>query len=343
MHFQFSPTRTERYFRISRPNTGRYYLIFLLFHIIGKLLFFYHSYKMETTTLQTTQLNSILSRARTEVGIDRLPFIPVMKLSNKGNQSIKISEHETIDIPEQHFYISYVEENQDEGTAKRVIDIGENPEVVIIKRRYSYSFYSKTEDKLVAWTNEIDQFSLLQEVRIINNFGDAPFTEFLGTYFQFKKYKNDKYISKDGRQELRFRNILYIYFPNEFTDKKIFRLFVGNSSVTGVPEGEIQGSYKKPEPQSLLDFAKKVSVSEPNVFFKTKCRLGSKYHAGDIDYYMITFEPCGNVENFDEMANTWMKLTDELDIRFKIEFDKFSQDKMIIGSDLKEEAPLPEF
>lgn len=276
----------------------------------------------KSTALQPAELNKIVAKARSEVGTERLPPISTMKLVNKGS---KVEDLDGKKIPEQHFYLSYIDDS--EGTKKINIAIGKHPEVVIIKRRYSYSMYSKTEDRLIAWTNEIDEFTQQQEVRLINNLGNQPYTEFAGNYFDFKEYKNQNYVSRDGRQEMKFRNILYVLFPNEFTEKKIFRLFIGNSSVTGVPDGEIQGDYKNPEPKSLLDFATQVRASEPNVFFGTKCRLGSKYHEGEIDYYITLFEPVGPVENFQEMAQLWFELSNQLEEREKIEFSRFPEEE----------------
>lgn len=268
----------------------------------------------------------LLAQAKQELGGNSRPFIPQLKLSTYGSKT---------EIPKGHFYL-VVQEEVDGEKERKEIDIGENPDIIIMKRMYAYSRYSKAKDRLLNWTNEIEGFSEEDIVYLVNAAKGRPYLEFRGSYPEFRDYKQANYYDADeGRSKLSFTNVLYVYVEHPDTDKRIFRFFVRNSSVTGIPEGEQQGNYDKPEPDSLQAFIEGMQKSDPGVFFGTICKLGSKDRGGgDIPFKIVTFENAGPVADLSYMLKLWHALNKALRIRFKDDFESLPSEPTGDSSDV---------
>lgn len=265
----------------------------------------------------TDQEKALLKAAQNELGTKRGVFIPQLKLSGKGTKS---------KIKEGHFFLVVPTEEDGEKKIKE-IDIGENPEVVILKRLYAYSRYSKGKDKLLNFTNEFEGFTEDNRVVLVNTVESSAFIEFDGNYPTFKKqmcgskeYPDAKYYDADeARSMLKFTNVLYIYFEHPDTEKRVFRMFVSNSSATGIPAGKDHGDFKHPESTSLIAFLDNMKKTEPDVCFAAECRLGCELKQGGIPFYIITFESLGAVSDMKPFLRLWFKLNQALTMRFKNE------------------------
>lgn len=280
-----------------------------------------------TAKQELTPTERAIAKAKQQLGQNRMPLVPSLKLQNKGSTAVE-------GVKEGEFFVTWREKKDDGKFEDVAVALGAHPEIVILQRLYSYSWYRKESagkpGRLMAWTNEIESFwpekpdGTPQTVYLMVNpdNASAPHVEFRGNYQEFKSHKEANYKDRDGDNLLKFKNVLYVYLdvPGH-DDKKVFRFFIGNSSVTGVPDGAKTGDYKNPEPQSLLSFIAGLQSSEPNVFFGTKCRLGSRLKSGGIEYYLTTFDKVGPVENLDLMADYYMKLGSYLTMREAQEFE----------------------
>lgn len=276
----------------------------------------------QNLAISDQQFDDIMSHARREIGRQRLPSIPGFKLSNKGSKD---------DVPEQHFYLSASKKNDQGEFEDQIIDVGTEPVITILHRRYSYSWYRKENKakglpgRLMAWTNEIEGFGPDQRVMLVNNReeGVDPFIEYDGDFQGFKAHQNSHYQGPDGRTLLKFRNVLYVWYYHPERERHLYRMFIGNSSVTGVPRGAEQGDYKNPEPRSLLKFIETLRTSEPGgVLFGSKCKLGSHLQTGGIEYYITEFENAGPTPENElrDMASVYARLIVALSQRFESEF-----------------------
>lgn len=267
--------------------------------------------KENTTALVqlTKQEAELLAMAQQEMGGARRHFFPKLKISGKGTKT---------KIPEGHFYVVVLDKEAENGV--REIDVGENPEILIMKRLYSYSWYSKAKEKLLGYTNEFDNFTPEDEV-IYVNCSSAPFAQFRGNYPEFKAYKDENlYDHEEQKSKLRFTNVLYVYLEHPDTEVRVFKMMVGNASAAGIPEGEDRGDFKNPEPTSLIAFLEGTRKSDPTVFFGTKCRLDSYLKRGGIEYYVVTFENVGAVPDVARLSRLWFVIGKLIDERFKTEF-----------------------
>lgn len=67
------------------------------------------------------------------------------------------------------------------------------PAVTIMTRLYSYNLFSKAQNKLLLWTNEIAGSSAEDAVFLTNKKGDSPLMEWKGFYPEFKQYVKQNY------------------------------------------------------------------------------------------------------------------------------------------------------
>jgi hypothetical protein len=285
---------------------------------------------MSTTALTTVEQQKYLQDLRSEVGGTRLPQYPKIAMVNDKSEVKGMVKGE--------YYTSEQMKN-DAGEYETITkSIGTNPEIVLLRRRYSYSFYSKKQDKLLAWTCELDDFK--QNVCLLNNSTGTPTLEFSGSFREFKTYADQKYRDQEGKNLLKFRNVFYVLFQG-----KVYRLFVSNASITGIPSGEDHGDYKNPQEGSFLLFEKLLQASQMH-YSERVLRLGSQLKEGD-SYYLMTFADAGENLNIVEAINLRQQLDVDLRQRFKQDFGSFisqqaaQQDTDVVEAEIVTPADLP--
>lgn len=192
-----------------------------------------------------TALTHLTPEQKKKLDLDRsrgggqFPNIPVLRLANK----------DMTQAPEGEYFIE-TRKGKDEKPDIEVV--GKNPEIVILYKTYTYSYYDDTGNSLIAWTTDI------------HGFGDSPVTLFLkvngkvtidfeGTFNQFKKYRTKFDILHPVTKErtgsnLTFKTVLYV-----LCNGKPCKMFVSNASSVGVqPDGK--PSFDKPRDRSLQCF-----------------------------------------------------------------------------------------
>ena len=258
---------------------------------------------MGTTSLTTAEQQKYLQDLRSEVGGARLPQYPKISMVN--------AKSEVRGMVKGEYYTSESVKNDKGEYETMTKSIGTNPEIVLLRRRYSYSLYSKSQDKLLAWTCELDNFD--QQVCLVNNASGSPTLEFSGSYQDFKAYKDSKYRDIEGRNLLKFRNVFYVLFGG-----RIYRLFVSNASITGIPAGEKHGDYKNAQEGSFLLFEKQLQAAQVH-YSERIIRLGSQIKEGD-SYYLMTFADAGDNPNIAQAIEARQQLDADLRQRFAQDF-----------------------
>lgn len=256
-----------------------------------------------STALTTQEHDHLLSLARAQVGRPRLPDYPTLKMRN-AKSSLK-------DVEKGAYCI--VRKVEKDGTmAEDIQAIDGNPELIILKRRYSYSYYDEEMDSLVAWTNELDGFTPDQTVKLARK---GPNGKEIQT-FNWPKFKEWKKSDPLG-QKLGFKNILYVCLGLPKVEN-LARLFVSNASVTGVKDGEKTGDYKNPLPGSFIDFEKPLSWSGSS-YLERVCQLGSKW-LDQNEYYLMTFTDIGENKNIADTLPLFKLLMADLQMRYLQDF-----------------------
>lgn len=265
-----------------------------------------------STALTVSEENDLLKIAIAEVGGKSLPIIPQIGMVNN------MSDVEGMSIGEYYIRRS-VEEDGERKTVYQ--SIGFKPELIILLRRYTYSRFSKSQDKLIAWTNELEGFSDDDMVHLINNKGEKPQLETSLPYPQFKSYINRTYRDDEGKMTLKFKNVLYVKYENE-----IYRMFLSNASVTGIPAGEDHGDYKNPQKGSFTAWERTLKAPEPQAYFFRTVKMGQSEVQGK-DYRLMTFEDLGMNDDATrkQLLHDWHQLKRDLVTLQNIQFKQFIQ------------------
>jgi hypothetical protein len=251
--------------------------------------------------LVPSQRQELLRMMRDEVPAPRLPDYPTIKMRN-AKSSLK-------EIEKGEFCLLKKVDGKEE---KEITKLGTNPRVIILKRRYSYSYYDEDTDTLVAWTNELDGFNPSQVVKLARK-GPNGKTVQTFTWPEFKAWKEQDPLGK----LLTFRNILYV-IVGEPKIENLARLFVSNASVTGVRDGDKTGSYSDPLPDSFIAFEKPISFGN-SAYSEYICELGSKWLEQN-EYYLTTFKVVGPNDLLDETAAVYALLRKDLAVRYSQDF-----------------------
>jgi len=283
-----------------------------------------------STALTTAEQQKYLQDLRSEVGSARLPQYAKIAMVNDKSEVKGMVKGE--------FYTSEQVKN-DAGEYETVTkSIGMSPDIVLLRRRYSYSFYSKKQDKLLAWTCELDDFK--QNVCLVSNASGTATLEFSGSFQEFKMFRDQKYTDQEGKNLLKFRNVFYVLFQG-----RVYRLFVSNASITGIPMGEKHGDYKNPQEGSFLLFEKMLQAAGMH-YSERILRLGSAIKEGD-SYYLMTFADAGENLNIVEAIELRKELDADLRRRFAQDFGPLlskqaaQQDSDIIEAEVVSTADLP--
>lgn len=223
------------------------------------------------TSITTTDRTNILAMAKSLRDGERPQQFPTLKMRNSKNPTSSVKKGE--------FYTSKIVDGKEDITP-----LGANPHVVILHRRYSYSYFNKETEKLEAFTNEIDGFHPNQKVdlTIIAPGGSKTLQSFM--WPEFKQWKaQDEELGK----KLTFKNIMYCVLGDP-KPENVCRLFVSNASVTGVKDGEKTGDYKNPLLGSFTEFSKMFTYSGTE-YCMSVCELGSQWLETN-EYYLVTFK-----------------------------------------------------
>lgn len=220
-----------------------------------------------------------------------------LKQARQMNMKPIVSIYDTIKLKDSEKRIegltrgNYFIESYD-GEKKTYRDIGPNPEIVILHRCYTYSYYKEGEG-LKAWTSDIQGFSDTDFVQLYSKKSGMRDPEFIGTYKQFKLYVAQHYVVRSGEADeeklLTFQNLLYVLF-----EERVHRMFVSNASTAGIAPGERGGDFKNPQPLSLLHFIETTREKAGSAMCEYVCKLGS-YFKDDVEqpFYIRTFENIG--------------------------------------------------
>lgn len=278
-----------------------------------------------STDLTTQEENNLMRQAIAEVGGRQFINIPQIGMVNN------MSDIEGMSVGE--FYTRKTVEEDGEKKVKTE-SIGFSPEVTIFVRKYTYSRFSKSQNKLLAWTNEFDSFFDDDIVHLINNKGEKPVLEFSAGYPSFKQYITKNYKDDEGKSTLKFKNVLYVKYGEEF-----YRFFLSNASVTGIQDGADHGDYKNPQKGSFMAFEKVLKAPAQAYFFR-KVKLGSMKVAGK-DYFLITFSDAGTHEPdvIKQSLKDWHKLKNDLEMLQSSQFKKFLQPSVESLPELDSEQP----
>lgn len=280
--------------------------------------------------IPTDVRNRYMQKARSQVAPPRssVPFFPQLKLCNSMSDIDGVKKGE---------YFTVIEQKNDADEYEKAIDnIGKEPEIVILERRYSYSIYDQDLEKMIAWTNELDGFSQDHPVYVISNKDDGPRLLTRASFPQFKA--NKEALESELGGKFKFRNILYVYLPSK---DKVFKMFVSNGSVTGIADTDKYGSYQNVQPGSFEDFKNYiVNASEPDQFFGTRCRLGSREHKKG--FLLMTFNAVGPVKDIEAMFRLYVGLNEYLDEAFEANFRPLilgSMNQNVLDAEVVDELP----
>lgn len=210
---------------------------------------------------------------------------------------LKDSEKKVLDVdgkplPRGEYYI---ESYDPASKSKTYRCIGKNPEIVILHRCYTYSWYKEGEG-LMAWTSDIQSLDESGYVTLFAKQDGKMTVAFEGRYKpDFKNLIDAKYTSRstDGKTEklLKFQTLLYVMFEGV-----VYRMFVTNASAAGIPMGEKGPDFKNPQPGSLIEFIEKTTrgTEMAGSLPEWVCRLGATFRDEmEQPFYIRTFENVG--------------------------------------------------
>lgn len=204
------------------------------------------------------ELQAKLDRDRSR-SQNQFPVIPQIKLANK----------DMTQAPEGEYFI----ETKKKDEPSEIQKLGKNPELTILYKTATYSWYDETQNEMMAWTSDI------------HGYGDSPVTlymkkndkvviDFDGTFNQFKDYRKkfDVLNPTTGLKQkslLTFRNVLYVLFEG-----KPHKMFVSNASAVGVqPDGK--PSFDKAQRHSMQYFTD-MCWNEQKALYDFAVTMGSK-------------------------------------------------------------------
>jgi hypothetical protein len=225
------------------------------------------------STLTPAELSE-LDADRKKMGGSKYPKIPQIRLANTDMKQ----------APEGEYFIEVYKGKDEEPEVRQ---LGANPEMVILYKTSSYSYYTK-EHGLVAWTSDIHGFSALDRVTLFVKRDGKVVIEKDSVYPEFKKYIQEKYtiidpVTGDSKKLLKFKTILYVLFEGE-----PHKMFVSNASSAGVLDGN--PSFDAPQELSLQSYLD-ACWREKRAVYEHPVRLGSQYVESSKPYYIMTFEP----------------------------------------------------
>lgn len=191
----------------------------------------------ELTNL-TSEQQQRLERDRSGAS-SKFPRIPEIKLANKDETRAPEGEY-------------FIESDKGDDQEPDIRCIGKKPEITILYKTVTYSYFDGQQKKLVAFTTDIHGYGD-SPVTVFVRQGDAFVIDFDGTYNGFKNYRV-KWAKKDpstgaiNGNYLKRKHVLYVLFEG-----KPYKMFVTNTSGVGILS-DGKAAYDKPQPRSLEDF-----------------------------------------------------------------------------------------
>ena len=226
---------------------------------------------------------------------------------------LKDSEKEVLDVdgnalPRGEWYIESYDSAKREKSYRC---IGANPEIVILHRCYTYSWY-KDGEGLMAWTSDIQDLSEYGHVTLFAKKDGKVSIEFQGRYKpDFKAYMDKNYVVADPKtgkpsKLLQFQNLLYVFFEGN-----VYRLFVSNASAAGIAEGEKAPDFKNAQDGSLIKFIETTRGAEMDgALCEWVCKLGAVFRKEMTQpFYIRTFENAGPNAKLSECLAELRKLS----------------------------------
>jgi len=219
---------------------------------------------------------------------------------------LKFAQEQIGDIEPGNYYVS----KYDSDLKKSItMNIGPNPEIVILHKCVTYSYYDTETNSALRWTSDIQGYGDRDLVTLYNKGEKGREVEFQGTWREFKDYKTATYerenpVTKRKESDLSFATILYALYAGE-----VHRLILKNSAVAGIPEGERAPSFQKPQKLSLTHFLDLAEINPgDNLYVKAVCALGSRFIADTQDddkkkpkpFYIMQFNYVGTNPNLGE-------------------------------------------
>jgi hypothetical protein len=192
-----------------------------------------------TETETTTALSNLSPEQQKRLERDRshatgqFPTIPLIRLANKDAKQ----------APEGEYFI----ETRD-GEEKVIRKIGKTPEVTILYKTVTYSYFDETSNELVAWTSDIHGYGDNKVTLFLKEDGKVSI-DFDGTFNAFKDYRIkfdiiDPISKKKKGSLLTFKNVLYVLFEGI-----PYKMFVSNASAAGILDGK--PSFEKAQKNSM--------------------------------------------------------------------------------------------
>lgn len=249
---------------------------------------------------------AILDEARSQNKRAFTPRIPELRLTNKEMETVPSGEY-------------YLQEYDSVERKKIITPIGANPEIVILRKATTYSYYSDKLERLVAWTSDIYGYSEYDDIVLFKNDGATQFIEFKGSYPEFKAYSLKHYTITNPVEDrteklLSFKTVLYVLY-----EKKVYRMFVTNTGVAGVAAGEKRPAFGNPQPLSLTHFLDSVSDSSSGersaACCESICKLGSVFvDDTTIPYYMMQFTEATKKPDIEFVLDMYAQLKTDLQV-----------------------------
>ena len=221
-------------------------------------------------------------------------------------------------------------ENADKTISyEKVRELVKDPKIIILRKRYSYSYYDSTKNSLELWTNELDTFDASQPVVVFDKQKDLKKPEIM-TYAEFKDAKLNraewvKVERGEARSLFTFVTVLYIV-----VDGIIAKFFVKMSSLIGQ---QADGTYdfKSPMPGSLKALEQEMGNIAP---YTKDVVITPIAVEGDIPYYKHQFVLGTDTEIRTQIANR-VALDKAL-----VAIDNY-RNRTVVSSPQEEAVPMP--
>lgn len=263
-----------------------------------------------STALTTPQQQQALAAMRAANAKPTVSSMPEIKF--------KQTDTEVQGLTKGHYYLKTFENEE-----VKVRDIGPNPEVVILHRAYTYSYYDEQAETLRAWTSDIDRFDDLTYAYLFEK-DDKGTVRIIaeGSYPALKKsIKSPKYQVMKGdtvKNLMKFTNVLYVIFEGQ-----VCRMFVSVASSVGIAAGEKSPNFDQPQPLSLEDFVQTTRGIETQGLGEFVCKLGSIYKKDVTQpYYLLTFENIGPNGDLSTATQYYTKLLQDRDQKLQWDLDR---------------------
>lgn len=218
---------------------------------------------------------------------------PVVKIRAKDTKDEDYPE-----INEGEYYLQH-------GKVK--VSLGAHPKIVLLDHRTSYSWY---KDRLLAWTDEFEDFAFDKEVNLYYKKEEdkEPIKEFTGSQSEFFAWKKDE-ANEKWKERLKYKHVYYVYLPDLQLPAK---MFVSNVSFNGVADGTDKVDFKNPQNNSFAMYHTKLTASGyRNALFEESHLLGSYLvEAAEKPYFCMCLEE--STPHTDEQVKAYVLMMDRL-------------------------------